>query len=875
MRLITLSFFLLLLSSFPQKTYSQDSTKTLVGPGFYYHSVYKTSGPFNIKILEIDISQPKNKLKTVLAKDVLGQGFEKTSSMAARSSRSGNIVIGAVNGDFFGISNSSNPYTFLTGSQITNREYAQGHTNKRPSVAFRPDNKVIFDDLGFGGNVTSVSDSVFSLTGFNDTVKANGLILYNKFMGTSTKTAGNVTEIKLKPVDEFAVNQINKFVVQSKVSGTGNMSFTETEYVLSGRGNAKAYLDSLVFTGDTLRIRINSNPSRGDLVELISGSPRMITNGVINSGIDPNVHPRTAVGLNQDSTRFYLVTVDGRQAGFSVGMSLPQMAAYMLSIGCYQALNLDGGGSTTMVIRGKVVNSPSDAGGERSCGNALLAVLEIESRDITDSLDLKPESIFMDSTQTKKINVGGVDLYGYPVELRATDIVWEVRGIQGSVDSLGFFKPSSTGSGYIIGRLNNLADTIAVTVTGNIIPVWTLCDATNNLPSWFSATGNTERGLGYSKFTNHLYVVNRPNLSILNADNGDLLGTMNQSGITGGTYTLNDVDVTDDGIIVAANLTTGANSTPFKVYKWASESAQPEEIINYSAAAYRLGDKFTITGSFADSSAVVYAAVNSSNKVLKWRMSGTGFNQTPTEITLSGFTNSGTNPSVTRRTGSTNIIVNGNSILPREHTDAGVTVSTLPANLIDSRSNAIRYFEASGRKFIATFQYGFPNENAKVLDITNGLASAVLFETTPSLGDNINTTGASGDVALRHYQDNIYILYVLATNNGIGAHQLTIDSLITSTEEEILAPDEFYLFQNYPNPFNPATTIKYQVPDASHVRISVYNILGEKIALLVDNESPQGTFFTSWDASGYSSGLYFYEMEAGEYRSVKKLSLIK
>jgi exopolysaccharide biosynthesis protein len=82
-------------------------------------------------------------------------------------------------------------------------------------------------------------------------------------------------------------------------------------------------------------------------------------------------HPRTGVGFSRDSTTLYLITVDGRSESSS-GMSLAEFASLMQVLGVAQGLNLDGGGSTTLVIRGHVVNHPSDSTGERTVGNALL-----------------------------------------------------------------------------------------------------------------------------------------------------------------------------------------------------------------------------------------------------------------------------------------------------------------------------------------------------------------------------------------------------------------------------------------------------------------------------------------------------------------------
>lgn len=85
------------------------------------------------------------------------------------------------------------------------------------------------------------------------------------------------------------------------------------------------------------------------------------------------------------------------------------------------------------------------------------------------------------------------------------------------------------------------------------------------------------------------------------------------------------------------------------------------------------------------------------------------------------------------------------------------------------------------------------------------------------------------------------------------------------------------LFQNYPNPFNPNTTIKFNIAQTSHVSLKVYDILGREIATLVDAEKPPGIHEVQFnnDNSHTSSGVYFYELKVGEYRIMKKMSLIR
>lgn len=99
-------------------------------------------------------------------------------------------------------------------------------------------------------------------------------------------------------------------------------------------------------------------------------------------------------------------------------------------------------------------------------------------------------------------------------------------------------------------------------------------------------------------------------------------------------------------------------------------------------------------------------------------------------------------------------------------------------------------------------------------------------------------------------------------------------TLITSLDELYL-PKEFSLAQNYPNPFNPSTTIHYEVPTASEVRIEVYDLLGKRVSVLVNEQKTVGKYTIQFNASGLSSGMYFYRMIAGGKVFVKKMMLIK
>jgi hypothetical protein len=101
------------------------------------------------------------------------------------------------------------------------------------------------------------------------------------------------------------------------------------------------------------------------------------------------------------------------------------------------------------------------------------------------------------------------------------------------------------------------------------------------------------------------------------------------------------------------------------------------------------------------------------------------------------------------------------------------------------------------------------------------------------------------------------------------------DLLVGINEESGFSPGSFLLAQNYPNPFNPATTIKYQIPELNFVTIKVYDVLGNEITTLINEEKQVGNYEVEFNGSGLPSGIYFYRLQAIEFTQVKKMILLK
>jgi hypothetical protein len=123
--------------------------------------------------------------------------------------------------------------------------------------------------------------------------------------------------------------------------------------------------------------------------------------------------------------------------------------------------------------------------------------------------------------------------------------------------------------------------------------------------------------------------------------------------------------------------------------------------------------------------------------------------------------------------------------------------------------------------------------------------------------------------------------YVLGGETSfIGSHGgdfwiVKLNAFPSSIEKKDLNMSTFQLFQNYPNPFNPVTTIEFFLPHADQVSLKIFNLLGEEVATLLSDKLLSGHYYSEWDARNYPSGIYYYKFQAGNYREVKKMILLK
>ncbi len=461
----TILVFLFIISSraFP---FSDTVSTSIVAPGVI-HTQYTLPGPFTIDVLQIDITNPHISFESYKPSG----GLTKTTVQAASNDKAGHRVLGAVNADFF---------SFETGwpinNQVVNGKPVQGQSTIKSQFVFTKDRKVYIDGFTFSGKVFFKNGQVTNVNKVNYTRDANQMVLYTSFKGATTGTDGTGSEVILNLLSpEWIMNDTLTFSVSQKFNG--NSSIPQNGAVLSGSGTAATFLSTNIVVGDTIKIFLAVDPRTAgavvkNITQSISGNGRLIKNGVAypvigdydQSGASFNDarHPRTFIGQNNDSTKIFFCTVDGRQST-SLGMSFTEMANFLLSIGVKNAFNLDGGGSTTMVVRGQVVNSPSDPSGERSVANTL-QVISTAPVGTLHFLNLLKTKADVFQGNTFQFHAEGKDEYYNPLTL-PLGTVWNCDTTIGTIDGIGFFTAKNTNdSGLVRVSFNGTSDSSKVYV---------------------------------------------------------------------------------------------------------------------------------------------------------------------------------------------------------------------------------------------------------------------------------------------------------------------------------------------------------------------------------------------------------------------------
>lgn len=374
-------------------------TDSVISEEYKIWEFTEESNPWEIHVIEIDLTKEDVLPRVVLANDLISHNtfsetFKQTetlSSMIDRKTDEGKEIIGGINTDFFDMNTGMVFNVTATGGQI-----ASTGITSTPHAGFYTDD----EERPYIGLIdirqTMVLDSTESeIHGVNENRTEDLLIVFNKFSGDEESSANQWgTELLLEPVE--AINQINgsfEYVVLKK---DGKVSREDdAQIIASGHGASSDFLLN-ASEGDTITITTSFEGVADSvaIVEMVGGWGHIVHEGAnrAEESIDEEGsmshenerHPRSAVGLDKDKSKMFLVAVDGRSE-HSAGMNLSELADFMIQeLGVEEGLNFDGGGSTTLMSGSETINHLSD--GEQ---RAIPVALVVEGNIMTALLDFQ------------------------------------------------------------------------------------------------------------------------------------------------------------------------------------------------------------------------------------------------------------------------------------------------------------------------------------------------------------------------------------------------------------------------------------------------------------------------------------------------------
>jgi phosphodiester glycosidase len=412
-----------------------------IAPGLIYRMEYDPNLPRTLHAVRISPQSPSVRFAPELAGKTINEdgGLKGRWTPTDIASQAGAIV--AVNGDFF-----SYDHGAPIGEMVRAGELITTPSKARATFAWGPrDERVAMANAQAW--VTFQSGQGAKLDAINQPLNANGIVLYTPAEGQVQPPAANVTVVLSVPAGSFSPSTTATATVESLVSDETKTVVPAGHALLIATGEHEEQLASLR-QGDTVSIRTATEGMDWEKYEnLIGGGPFLVRDGAISVDADEEGfnadfqlrHPRSAIGKTADGD-VWIVTIDGRQA-CSVGATLVELARVMRRLGCTDAINLDGGGSTALNMLGLTVSRPAD-GVERAVVNGVL-VFGPRPTAPEGTLSLRLAPLADGTVQATVLREG------HPVA--NAEAIWSARGAAW-VDEGGLLHPVHSGHVHVAAR---------------------------------------------------------------------------------------------------------------------------------------------------------------------------------------------------------------------------------------------------------------------------------------------------------------------------------------------------------------------------------------------------------------------------------------
>jgi hypothetical protein len=337
--------------------------------GVRLHHLVRTGVPLRAHVLDLDLDACVSLRALKGSQTAVGR---TTTSALLAAIPAADAPIAAINADFFSL---SAPLGVPVGALVQDGRVVAGPVN-RPVLAFDAKGRPHITTLSVTGALVTSRGRVDVSSWNRPTPNAVGIV--DASWGQALDSLSRPGAMQLVPIGD------KRYRIAALPAAHNGLARGDTLMLV---GSARASL----LERDTVRVDVTLAPMLP--TQAVGGFPLLVRDSVIVPTVDTDgaasfrgVNPRTAAGFAANGRRLLLVVIDGRQAGYSAGTTTRETAMLLRDLGAREAINLDGGGSTAMVVRDwkagtqRLVNKPSDAAGERAVGDALGVLVSCKKR---------------------------------------------------------------------------------------------------------------------------------------------------------------------------------------------------------------------------------------------------------------------------------------------------------------------------------------------------------------------------------------------------------------------------------------------------------------------------------------------------------------
>lgn len=510
---------------------------------------FTTNGWLRTNVLRVDLTNENVKVDSIVNKSGL------TAMSPVKTLAKTNGAVAAVNGSFFDMDTGATYGPIMSNGQF---DIAASRNNTdMATLALDNSNNPILSYLNVKVELITPTGDRKPIAAYN---RYNGF--YNMNMYIVDSKWGSITPGVTKTYPNWLEMVVEDGVVKEFSKNKPGVAIPKNGFVVLATMGQDTDLEKCFKVGDPVTYEVTTNIDTNNLGMALTGGTILVKDGKVLTNFTHQAagnsrQPRTAAGITADGKTLIIAAVDGRQPGVSIGLTQAEMAEYMKELGCANAINYDGGGSTTLVARQQgdtgisTVNTPSD-GFERGV-SASLGVFSVGEKGPAASLLVSAYEDYVFVNTSRAFTATGVDKYLNPVEINSQDIEWSVSGVKGTFTS-NVFTPTTAGQAIITAKIgDSVIGTCPITVLSAPVKLSLNVDTLNTAPgatTTFAVRGWDKNGFSASIHPSHVKwgVLNKVGTISSNVFTAGNSGTGYVSASFGGASVFCPVSISQPGV---------------------------------------------------------------------------------------------------------------------------------------------------------------------------------------------------------------------------------------------------------------------------------------------------------------------------------------